>query len=81
MRLEGASWDAIAAALKVSPTEAIMRADRIGMRGLPARPPRREDPAREPLAAGHPLSWGVLTQGTSLAGTRYPLPRQAGGLT
>jgi hypothetical protein len=31
-----------------------------------------EDPAREPLAAGHPQAWRVLTEGTWLAGTRYP---------
>lgn len=29
---------------------------------------------REPLPAGHPVSWGALIAGTLLAGTPYPLP-------
>ena len=26
----------------------------------------------EPLAAGHPISWGAITRGTWLEGTTYP---------
>jgi hypothetical protein len=33
-----------------------------------------QDPAREPLPAGHPLSWGLITAGTLLEGGRYPMP-------
>ena len=36
--------------------------------------PPPEDPARDPLPAGHPRSWGVITAGTVLEDTPYPLP-------
>lgn len=29
---------------------------------------------REPLPAGHPVTWGAITVGTELAGSDYPLP-------
>ena len=79
MLLEGASWEAIAEALAVTPQAACIRAQPDRGDALP--PPcatLRPDPAREPLAAGHPLAWGVLTAGTSLAGTRYPAPAGLG---
>lgn len=75
LRAEGASWDMIAAILGLSRWAIIDRGRRIG-----ARPPPREfipppeDPARDPLPAGHPRSWNVLTAGTVLEGTVYPLP-------
>jgi hypothetical protein len=43
-------------------------------------PPQRqivappEDPARPPLPAGHPRTWDMLTAGTVLESTPYPLP-------
>ena len=80
LRLEGASWEAIAEALGVSPAAAHARARLIGARrplvGLAAS----DDPARDSLPAGHPLAWGVLTQGTWLAGTRYPTPASMGSV-
>ena len=41
----------------------------------PAKPQRPKTPydAREPLPAGHPVSWGLITAGTSLANTLYPV--------
>ena len=78
MRLEGASWEAIAEALAVSPQAARVRADRIAARRPSPGLTATEDPAREPLPAGHPRAWGVLTQGTWLAGTRYPTPAMMG---
>jgi hypothetical protein len=72
MRLEGASWEAIAEALGVSPAAASARAERIGADRASRVLAASEDPARDPLPAGHPRTWGVLTQGTWLAGTRYP---------
>ena len=72
LRTEGASWDTIAA---ITRWAIIERGRRIG-----ARPPPREfvlppeDPARGPLPAGHPRSWNVLTAGTVLEDTPYPLP-------
>jgi hypothetical protein len=72
MRLEGVAWEEIAEALAVAPGAAIARAERIGARRPPIGMAEFEDPAREPLAAGHPQAWRVLTEGTWLAGTRYP---------
>ena len=75
LRVEGASWDTIAAILGVTRWTAIERGRRIG-----ARPPPREfvpppeDPTRDPLPAGHPRTWGEITAGTVLEGLPYPLP-------
>lgn len=75
LRAEGASWDGIATILGLSRWSIIERGRRIG-----ARPPPREfvpppkDPARDPLPAGHPRSWSVLTAGTVLENTPYPMP-------
>ena len=75
MRVEGATWDGISAALGVSRYTAIERGRRIG---APRPPPdfilAPEDPRREPLPAGHPRSWGAITDGTLLEGAPYPLP-------
>lgn len=75
LRLEGASWDTIAAVLGLTRSTTIERGRRI--RALP--PPREfvpppEDPMRDPLPAGHPRTWGVITAGTVLENTPYPLP-------
>jgi hypothetical protein len=75
LRAEGASWDGIAAILGLSRWSVIERGRRIG-----ARPPSHEfvpppeDPARDPVPAGHPRSWDILTAGTVLENTPYPLP-------
>ena len=78
MRLEGESWEAIAEALAVSPEAAKTRAERIAARHPSSAHAMREDPAREPLPAGHPRAWRVLTEGTWLAGTHYPMPMGVG---
>ncbi len=75
LRAEGASWDMIAAILGLARWTVIERGRRIGAR----RPPREfvapsEDLHREPLPAGHPRSWGAITEDTVLADTPYPLP-------
>src|SRR5262245_15936648 len=75
LRMEGASWDVIAAALALSRWSVIERGRRINARRPPqatVTPP--EDPHRGPLPAGHPRSWGVLTAGTVLENAPYPLP-------
>jgi hypothetical protein len=75
LRMEGASWDMIAAILGLARWTTIERGRHIG-----AQPPPREfvpppeDPARDPLPAGHPRTWSVLTVGTVLENTPYPLP-------
>jgi len=79
LRGEGATWDAIAAALRLSRSAVIEHGRRIGVRRPPhvvPPAPLRElaDPGREPLPAGHPVSWGLITERTLLAGTRYPGP-------
>lgn len=71
MRLEGAPWEEIGEALGVSSATAKARAERIGALRPAGGVAAGEDPAREPLPAGHPQAWGVLTQGTWLAGTTY----------
>ena len=75
LRMEGASWDTIAAILGLTRWTVIDRGRRIGA----PRPPRDfvpppDDPARDPLPAGHPRSWGVITAGSVLEDVAYPLP-------
>jgi hypothetical protein len=75
---EGTSWDAIGVVLRVSRSAARERGRRIGA----WRPARKITPSvhalldrgREPLPAGHPLTWGPITAGTLLDGSRYPMP-------
>lgn len=75
LRAEDATWDEIARVLGRDQDLIEARARAIGVRCAPpdAIHPR-QDPAREPLPAGHPLSWGPLTAGTLLEGVDYPLP-------
>ena len=75
LRMEGASWDLVATVLGLSRWATIERGRRIGAR-LPPREhiPPPEDPARDALPAGHPRTWDVLTVGTLLENTPYPLP-------
>ena len=75
LRAEGASWDAIAGALCMSRWTVIDRGRRIGAE-RPQRQilPRPEDPERAPLPAGHPRTWSILTAGTVLEDTPYPMP-------
>lgn len=74
LRAEGASWDSIAASLGVSRWSAIERGRLVGAQAPPKPPAPPADLAREPLPAGHPISWGLLTAGTLLDGTAYPWP-------
>ncbi len=80
MRVEGMAWAAIAEALLVAPELAIARAKKIGADRPPPGPAAVADPAREPLPAGHPQAWGVLTEGTWLDGTRYPISASVGDM-
>jgi hypothetical protein len=75
LRREGACWDTIAAILGFNRWSVIERGRRIGARPPPREfVPPAEDPPRDPLPAGHPRSWGVITAGTVLENTPYPLP-------
>ena len=72
LRREGHSWDLIAGELGISRNAAIERGRRIGARlPPPEHRPEPEDPDRPPMAAGDPVSWGVITAGTCLAREPY----------
>lgn len=76
MRAEGATWAAIGTVLGLSRNTIIERGRRIHALGGPVhipRPPRppEDDPNRDPLPAGHPIPWGILTAGTVLEGVAY----------
>jgi hypothetical protein len=75
LRMEGADWDDIAHTLGRDRADVNARACAIGAgRPPPDFSPSSDDPAREPLSAGHPRSWGALVKGTLLDGCAYPLP-------
>jgi len=83
LRAEGATWDAIAAALRRKRWAVIAHGLRIGARlpppeVMPAALRELLDPAREPLPAGHPVAWQLINAGTVLAGTEYPRPDDDG---
>ncbi len=73
-RSEGASWEAIAADLALTLWAVTERGRRIGAGRPPAEfVPAPDDPQREPLPSGHPMSWDAINAGTVLEGQPYPL--------
>ncbi len=84
LRADGASWDAIAHAFGMSRNTALERGRQLGFgrNPLPCPPPSPPPPPqgadrivqveRPPLASGHAVSWGAITDGTLLAGIAYP---------
>jgi hypothetical protein len=75
LRGEGATWDAIAAALSLSRFTVIERGRRIGAKQPPPESTRpTEDPDRPALPPGHPLSWGAIIAGSCIAGNAYTPP-------
>jgi hypothetical protein len=73
MRNERASWDVIAAAVGVCRWAAIERGRQLFVR---LRPPVADaqddgDRRRDCFPAGHPVTWGAITKGTSLEGAAY----------
>ena len=77
MRAEGASWDDISATLRISRWAAIERGRRVNAQKPPRPPiPSPVDLGRDPLPAGHCLSWGSLVAGTVLEGAAYPTARE-----
>lgn len=91
MHFDGLSTRMMALAFGLSRSTIADRAGRLGlaMRTRPATVGPRAagpdssgtsaaaDPARDPLPAGHELTWGLITQGTSLAGAAYVRPDSA----
>ncbi len=82
LRAAGLSWRLVAGELRVGRNAAIERARRLGLpprtRLLPPPPQLKPQPVercdRPALAAGHPITWGAITDGTPLEGERYPFP-------
>jgi hypothetical protein len=85
LRQEGKSFRFMAKAFGLGRTTITERVRRLGL-DIPATPgpqprapqPRASQPeaddARAPLAAGHPISWGLITAGTCLEGSPYTPP-------
>jgi hypothetical protein len=70
------TWNRIAAVLALGRNSVLERARKIGAR-LPRQPVRleEEEPRDRPARpAGHPQTWGLITDGTVLDGERYPYP-------
>ena len=81
MRAAGATWAAIGTTLGLSRNTIIERGRRIQATGGPRSIPRpvripEEDLNRAALPAGHPVSWGLLTNGTLLEGVAYVPPNE-----
>ena len=83
---QGLTWTEQALRIGVHRDTVLARAHLIGVKlaALPVEEPPVEERLRRslsqhsggdawlPLPAGHPISWGALTRGTWLDGTRYP---------
>ena len=68
-------WDSLARELAASRSAVIDRARLLGLARLPPLPAPPPDPRhRDPLPAGHPESWSLLTAATVLDGAAYPYP-------
>ena len=76
LRLDGATWDAIASELGRTRWTVIERGRRIGAPAPPPTPRSEPNACDERLAlpAGHPLSWRAITDSTLLHDEPYPLP-------
>jgi hypothetical protein len=79
LRAAGTPWHQVAAELRVGRNAAIERARRLGVppanrRPQPAPVPVAPRADRPPLPAGHPLTWGIITNQTALHGCAYPHP-------
>jgi hypothetical protein len=76
LRAGGLTWDQVALEMEMGRNTVLERGRRIGARGPRRVGPRltlepQDRPARPP---GHPYCWGLLTDGTVLAGEPYPYP-------
>ncbi len=72
-------WSEIAVAMHLSRSTVIERGAKLGYfgrpvvaaSGAPNEPEARATHGPDPLPAGHPISWNLLTAGTFLAGQPY----------
>ena len=83
LQADGSSLRAIAAAFNLGRTVIRARMIHLGLvpcTKAPAQQHKRVPPAkdeREPLPAGHPVSWNLINQGTCLQGAHYDHPDPA----
>ena len=80
LREQGTSLRSIARVFRLSRSVITARAVQLGLE-IPQRPRTDSKPvevrvviAREPLPAGDPLTWGLITEGTCIEGNRYTPP-------
>ena len=80
MRKQGMSMRCMARSFGLSRSVITARARVLGLE-IPTRPqspPQNasvpQESGREPLPAGHALTWGIITQGTCLEGSSYTPP-------
>lgn len=74
------SWDEIASRLGISRGAAIERGKAIKAHGrMPPAPKPKADTRDEALPAGHPITWGAITDGTILDGAPYAYQEPALG--
>jgi hypothetical protein len=75
MRWAGWSWNEIGSAIGVSRFTVIERGRRLNAARAPDDPTSpvalRDDGATSALRAGHPITWGAITAGTTLDGAPY----------
>jgi len=76
LRDGGMTWDAIACAMALGRNTVLERARKTGVRMWRQRAPAEVVEARDRPArpAGHPQTWGMITDGTVLEGEAYPFP-------
>lgn len=84
MREQGTSLRCMARAFGLSRSVITARARMIGLEipGRPAPAPKSTGELpdnRDPLPAGDPISWGLITRGTSLEGSQYTPPQPVRG--
>jgi hypothetical protein len=76
LRASGLTWDAVALEMAMGRNTVLERGRRLGARRLrPAAAQIAPEPADRPARPpGHPATWGLITDGTSLEGQPYPYP-------
>jgi hypothetical protein len=76
LRHGGLTWDKVALELRLGRNTVLERGRKIGAKrgALTTKAGPEDSRDRPPLQAGHPASWGLIIQGTTLEGEAYPYP-------